>query len=55
MPARYIQRLLDVLKGFDLNAQQGIDHRQKIGRVGKPDLGIGIKGIQSAFIFPFDL
>jgi len=49
------QRFFDIFKGFDLNAQQGIDHRQKIGRVGKSNLGIGIKGFQSAFIFPFDL
>ena len=53
--AGHIKWFFQVFKGFDLDAEQRVNHRQIVSRIGKPDFGICIKGIQSTFIFPFDL
>ena len=53
--ADHLQRLLHVFQLLDLEAEQGVNHRQIVGGVGKPHRGVGVEGLQRLLVLAFDL
>jgi len=53
--AHRLQRFFHVLELLDLDAEQGVDDRQVVGRIRKPDLGVGVEGLQGLLVLAFNL